>query len=193
MGYDLYIKDAPGEEERAAVAAAAERLKEAQAAGKGIAEAYAALDAANRSYFRFSIWSIGAAEELMSSFGMLSFEAAPDWPDPGAEGYTAAMEALRKNPEDTAARKALDEVTARMEGVHEQIRNFDPEGPGIAAYKLGSNDGWLVSPREIGAALEAYEKAPVEDREAAGREFDPWVPWIGFLTEARGRGGFHVH
>ncbi|MGG8408242.1 hypothetical protein ACM614_17380 [Streptomyces sp. 12297] len=194
MGYDMYIENAPDDAERAALAKAEEALKEARKTGGDVGAAYEALDAANLSYFRFSIGSMGAARHLMTGLAMLSPEEEPEWPEIKEKGFSEAMEALRNDPDDAAARKTVQDVMDRAEGVHEAIRTADPDGPGIAAYKLTSNDGWLVTPRELDAALKAYESAPSEDRAAAEDEFGPyWTAWIEFLTRAQGRGGFRVH
>ncbi|MGW1769844.1 hypothetical protein ACWCQL_38085 [Streptomyces sp. NPDC002073] len=194
MGYDLYIESAPDDAERAAIAKADEALKEARKTGGDVGAAYEALDAANLSYFRFGVGSMGAACHLMTGLGMLSLEEEPEWPAINEKGFSEALEALRTDPEDAAARKTVQAAMDRVEGVHEAIRTADPGGPGIADYKLMSNDGWLVTPREITAALKAYENAPPADREAAARELGPhWTSWIAFLTRGRDRGGFRVH
>ncbi|WP_369776265.1 hypothetical protein [Streptomyces sp. R33] len=190
MGYDMYVEDGPGEAERIAVEEAHERLKQARATGTGVLEAYQRIDVATRSYYRFNVWDMGTARELMGAFGMLTFEDEPTWPD--VAEYTEARAALEKEPDDEAVRQAEEAARARVSAAVEAVRTTDRGGPGIAHYKLCSNDAWLVSPREIEAALRAYAGAVSEDREEAGRDFGPWESWIQFLTQAQTRGGFRV-
>ncbi|WP_406511026.1 hypothetical protein OG851_00015 [Streptomyces sp. NBC_00161] len=190
MGYDMYAEDGPDEAERLAVAEAHERLKQARATGTGVLEAYQRIDAATRSYYRFSVWDMGTARELMGAFGMLTFEDEPAWPE--VAEYTEARAALEKAPDDEAVRKAAEAVRARLSAATEAVRVADPGGAGISHYKLCSNDAWLVSPREIEAALKAYACAASEDLEEAARDFAQWDSWVRFLTEAQARGGFRV-
>ncbi|MGC1214632.1 MAG: hypothetical protein WA890_25665 [Micromonospora sp.] len=66
-----------------------------------------------------------------------------------------------------------------------------PGKTGIPAFKLRSNDRWLVTTREIDEALSAYAKAPPEQR--ASLESDPtWVSWLQWLSLAREHGGFEA-
>lgn len=44
----------------------------------------------------------------------------------------------------------------------------DRDTPGIAVHKLGSNDGWLVTPSECRTALDAYQRACLEIVQAQG-------------------------
>ncbi|MFI6007070.1 hypothetical protein ACIA98_43305 [Streptomyces sp. NPDC051366] len=190
MGYDMYVEDGPDEAERIAIEAAHQQLKQARATCTGVLEAYQKLDAATRSYYRFSVWDMGTARDLMGAFGMLTFEDEPAWPD--AADYTEARAALEKAPEDEDARQAVEAAHARVSAAMEAVCIADPAGAGIAHYKLCSNDAWLVSPREIEAALKAYASAAPEDRQEAGRDFGLWDSWIRFLTQAQARGGFRV-
>lgn len=66
-----------------------------------------------------------------------------------------------------------------------------PGKTGIPAFKLRSNDRWLVTAREIDEALAAYAKVPAEQR--ASLETDlKWASWLQWLTTARERGGFEA-
>ncbi|MGW5342929.1 hypothetical protein [Streptomyces sp. NPDC004050] len=190
MGYDMYIENGPDDAERAAVKDANERLKQARATGVGIVEAYQARDAVTRSYFRLSVWGMGTARELMGAFGMLTFEDQPIWPETGE--YVRARDAFDKTPDDENTRQALEAARSRVQAARDAVRAADPGGPGIAHYKLCSNDAWLVTPREIAAALKTYASAEAQDRAEAARACDQWESWIQFLSNARDRGGFRV-
>ncbi|GLY64822.1 hypothetical protein [Amycolatopsis taiwanensis] len=66
-----------------------------------------------------------------------------------------------------------------------------PGKTGIPAFKLESNDRWLVTTREIDEALAAYAQVSAEQR--AVLETDPkWVSWLEWLALARERGGFEA-
>lgn len=66
-----------------------------------------------------------------------------------------------------------------------------PGKAGIPAFKLSSNDRWLITVREIDEALAAYAGSPAEVR--AELETDPkWAAWLEWLAVARDHGGFEV-
>ena len=66
-----------------------------------------------------------------------------------------------------------------------------PGKNGIPAFKLQSNDRWLVTAREIDEALAAYVKVPAAQQVSV--ESDPkWVSWLRWLATARERGGFEA-
>lgn len=66
-----------------------------------------------------------------------------------------------------------------------------PGRPGIPAFKLLSNDRWLITTKEIDEALDAYTRAP--DTVRADLETDPtWQAWLRWLTVARDHGGFET-
>lgn len=105
----------------------------------------------------------------------------------------------------------------------EDFKSWHPKNvAGIAVHKFGSNDGWIVTPEEIRAALAIYEQKLVEPGHAGGEEtidrggaelvgdkvlemlgvaapslisdVDPgvWGRWIEWLEKAAERGGFEV-
>ncbi|MXM66103.1 hypothetical protein GR925_22290 [Streptomyces sp. HUCO-GS316] len=73
---------------------------------------------------------------------------------------------------------------------------WHPKPPfGIALHKLGSNDGWLVTPEEITAALESYRTHSGDEVKVivGDKELDYWLKWIAYLERAQRHGGFRVH
>jgi hypothetical protein len=70
----------------------------------------------------------------------------------------------------------------------------DTTPAGLPAYKLSSNDGWLVLPEEIRPALDLYRALTEPEKRvaAAGVELDYWREWIAFLDRAAAHGGFRV-
>lgn len=141
MGYDLYVEHDP----------AAERLETLREQGKGWddPEYVQAIDARldGPGYWRESIWSIGRLREQMRLHGML-VEDVDHAPFPSNDGVPKTPEGYLddESPEYQAMQAAADLIT-----------DAEAEDPptGIPAYKLGSNDGWLVTRREIEAALAA--------------------------------------
>lgn len=75
---------------------------------------------------------------------------------------------------------------------------WTPDKPtGIPVDKLCSNDGWLVTPAEIRAALASYgtldprdEAHILDECQVADPEY--WGRWIDYLRRAADRGGFRV-
>jgi len=78
----------------------------------------------------------------------------------------------------------------------EAFSDFTLEEPkGIPGIKFTSNDGWLVTPDEIRAALAQLEGSGNADviREDAGEgDIDYWLAWIHYLQVAERHGGFRV-
>lgn len=83
----------------------------------------------------------------------------------------------------TVLEEAADDLRWRSQTV--------PGKTGIPAFKLRSNDRWLVTVREIDEALAAYARVPAEQR--ASLETDSrWAAWLQWLALARERGGFEA-
>lgn len=202
MGYDMttVVVD-EGEKER--VEAARGKFNEACAARKAFerdtaeyAAAQAAVDAAmeewgaeEHSYFRLSIWGMGAAREAMWKLGMLDGEFGNgEFPDPDEFGVTSEMWETDDDDEPAAPepirryREARDKVLGAM---------AEPV-VGIPIFKLGSNDGWIVTPDELRVALAKYDAATLDDL-AHIPDGDWWPKWIEYLRYAMARGGFRVN
>ncbi|WP_271189397.1 hypothetical protein [Dactylosporangium matsuzakiense] len=111
--------------------------------------------------------------ETMQRTGM-GYEAEPQYyPVPAAD------------PDDEQAqqRRRAADLRDRSQTV--------PGKSGIPAFKLRSNDRWVVTSREIDEALLAYASVPPEQR--ASLEADPrWASWLQWLVLARERGGFEA-
>lgn len=88
----------------------------------------------------------------------------------------------------------LDDEQARQDRDAAYLRwrsQTVPGKTGIPAFKLRSNDRWLVTVREIDEALAAYAKVSAEQR--VSLETDPrWANWMQWLAIARERGGFEA-
>ena len=60
-----------------------------------------------------------------------------------------------------------------------------PPAPGIAAFKLLSNDFWIVTADEARAAIEMLGSQPAPD-------LPGWLDWVAFLQQAVDHDGFQV-
>jgi hypothetical protein len=198
MGYDMYTVQEADADEKAAVQAAqaacstlvspwtlAEGTPEREAAEKAHREAFAAYDAAQKSYFRLNIWGMSVCAQWMDRLGMLTNEAAPEWPELAAYG-------LDDWPDSEDG--DLSDADHRYLAAQAAVIAYEPQPvTGIPAHKFGSNDGWLVTPAQCAAALSVWENAPAEHREAVEAEREWWPSWIAFLAHSQQRGGFRVH
>jgi hypothetical protein len=66
--------------------------------------------------------------------------------------------------------------------------NYDAQV--IPRHKLWTNDGWLITPDELTAAL---PHAPTTALDRRQRPIPWWRQWLDYLDTARGHGGFRVH
>lgn len=182
MGYDMYWR-APREDDNAGLAEAQKAFDEAvrarnafphgspQAieAQKLVETTYTGLNSAERTYYRLNVWGMSRARELMNERGMLCTPgeiAYDEWPEYVEEG----------TPERARYEAERDVLLAAHRG----------ECPGIPVHKLCSNDGWLVLPGEITAALAA------NDKHAPPADVEWWPEWIDWLRDAIDRDGFEV-
>jgi hypothetical protein len=131
-----------------------------------------------KAYFRLNIFGMSAYRNIMYDLGMLDMDAQGT-PFPLMEEFL----------NDTEYQDACREITD----------SESPEPKGIPPYKTGSNDGWLITPAELRAALATYDAAPKERRQdvvweafESTSERQYWNKWILFLRRAEKHGGFRV-
>lgn len=94
-------------------------------------------------FFRLNVFGMGQYKEAMHALGMLHWSTGPgynEWPDLGG------------NPTEQQWRK-------HAEACLPVLRDHRGGPPGIPSHKLSSNDGWIVTPEECTAAVQAYERA----------------------------------
>lgn len=144
------------------------------------------LEQAQPSVFYLSIWEMSLARTLMEDLGLLDMTVTtPGHLSPDNYGVTPEMHELDFDqfPEALMPPQLVAFREARTRALDSAV--ISPVG--IPYYKLGSNDGWLVTPEEITAGLArcttAADKYP---------EIEWWKPWIVYLGYATSHGGFRV-
>lgn len=198
MGYDMYIVQDRDQAEADAIAAARAHINtlakpwdlpggspEQETAQKAWDEAWRALAVADRSYFRLNVRGMSRCCNLMAELGMLTTQEAPAFPRTREFG-------LEDWPEDPDEPK--NDAERSFLAACEAVCAFEPQPVlGIPVGKFGTNDGWLVTPAQIAAALEAHRDAPEAHKQPLVGDIEWWPDWIAFLEYAQGRGGFRVH
>lgn len=208
MGYDMTIVNTPEDEavttkEAETVFSAAVKERDALtvdrdhpdhvAAQANVENAYEAMSAADASYFRLNVWGMSRYREFMEQLGMVYSESAlPPWPDvPDGLSYEDVEAA--EAPADGSNLPVRPEAMAYVKQRDAYVAWHSEPAFGIALHKFGSNDGWLVTPEEIAAALESYRThAGDEVKVIVNDSLDYWLKWIAYLERAQRRGGFHV-
>jgi hypothetical protein len=212
VGYDMrWITKSEGEEEAVAQAQkefyaacdARDRFpRESQGrrdAQEDVDRTYAALNKADRSYFRFNVWGMSKVVGAMMALGAAYDGYAddrPPWPE-YPDGYWDWQE---KPEGDWTAEQV--EVFRAYEKASQEVRDWSPPGGlGIPCHKFSTNDGWHVLPEEAfyaASTIRAAEPETVaEALRAAGMVEDDWpeywAQWVQWLADSSEYGGFEVH
>ncbi|RII06833.1 hypothetical protein DSC45_35320 [Streptomyces sp. YIM 130001] len=210
MGFDMFSERPPDAEQQAAVMKASNRIDDlemhrrhatSETAAKAIDDQ---LDSAWNDYekartglyFRLNIWAMGAARHIMREIGMIKDAPAPQWPTLAEFDLTHLPEDPRDHPEGpkrTKIEKQLTTQQLQFLAAYWNTREGDAGLPAIPAYKLMSNDGWLVTERETTAALHAWESVTPEAQAQTLTDNPWWLEWLDFLEYNATRGGFRVH
>lgn len=207
--YDYYDPEVwEGRSDRYAKAALA--VKEAEQAWKD----------ADVSYFRLNIWGMGAMRVCMNALGMLTDPPGnhPEFPKPEdfgvdwedvecyEEAYVIHADGTNEQKtQDMLVKSKFDGAKAYSEAQEAVLSWYGDTPAGICVHKLCSNDGWIVTPEEIKAALESWSRG-LETARSNGEEDliweamnrarlskGIWMSWIAYLTGAADHGGFEVH
>lgn len=181
------------------------------AAQAEVSRASGVIDGAEKSYFRFNIWGMQRARDIMYTTGMaFEDELHPPFPSPEDCGITWDMYHAVEYPDDSdyeEARIAMTpgqrEQAVRMKAEHDAVlASHTQEVPGIPLHKFSSNDGWIVVPAECDAAVALWKAYLTETGEDAtrdyvensfgGRGYARWLMWVEFIRSASRYGGFEV-
>ncbi|MET9089422.1 hypothetical protein ABZX77_47490 [Streptomyces sp. NPDC004237] len=206
MGYDMYFvrspdgEDAAYEAARKSFDAAVEhrdslclpfRHADYQAAQAEVARTYDAMEAARTTHFFLTTWAMSECRGVMDHFGMLVAAQPPARPAPEAYGTTSAQAAP-----STAGGAAPEQVRHYHRALRKRLAWTPPRPGGIVIHKLGGDEGWMVTPGEIRAALAAYETSRASNPALLSNlieDADWWPEWIDYLRRAAAHGGFRTY
>lgn len=160
-----------------------------------------------QTYFRLNIWGMQVCRGAMWDRNMVTDDTPEDaFPQPESYGLDDWPDYEDEWPDDSKEAKFLAKV--------EEHLAKSPEEPGIPLYKLGSNDGWLVTEEDCAGALtklrdwaKGRATNPNDDAEVEAIMVEPpiyqfddgpgpvewWSEWVDFLRLAATHGGFKVH
>ena len=188
-----------------------------QAAQDVVHAAYLARQDAETSYFRLNIFGMNDYASLMDTFGMLSGDHSdhPEWPDAEKPPYSLENDEWEQveYPHYFEDQPPLEPgIRARAEAyvaANRAVRAWHgSESPVIPGHKFSSNDGWICTPEECLASVEAWKAACREsgagdeelgrkvlidamDEHKMGGEY--WLRWVAYIERAAEFGGFEVH
>lgn len=206
MGYDMYLVRSPKGEDAAYEAAsrsfdaAVEHRNgldlpyghpEYQAAQTEVTRAYDAMEAVCTTHFYLTTWAMSECRALMEHFGMLIAARPPDRPAPEAYATTSGEARLAPAEEATPV-----QLRRHRKALEERLSWAPPHPEGIAAHKLGGDEGWTVTPGEIHAALSSYETSRAMNPALLAEvieDADWWPAWIDYLKHAARHGGFRAY
>lgn len=139
--------------------------------------------------YRLNVWGMGVAREVMAKAGMIHNEGEDNAPPWGAGGDCSICD-------EPGEVEGHDWSECRLE--REPRLSWAPEHPGICAWKLGSNDGWVVTAIECRSAVEAWEALDTIEQVELLTSVKPdgiiwWPEWIAYLTLAAAGHGFRVY
>ena len=186
MGYDMRWEGEPSPELVAAHQEACEAFEaavrardefprgslEAESLQPEVQRTYDVMQKTDVGYFRLNIWGMETARNELYKVGVITDEPTPEFP-----GHDAEWESLSEERQDEIINEWQSAVAPG-------------DTHGIPSYKLGSNDGWLVTPAEIRTGL-----AWADYHEGEGWEYrltDYVQEWVQWMKQAATMGGFRV-
>ncbi|MGH3647629.1 MAG: hypothetical protein ACRDTM_10720 [Micromonosporaceae bacterium] len=148
-------------------------------------------------YFRLNLHGMGRFYDAMQQVGMLydSRPAGP-WPQSPSRRIEEIVYELGRGGTPHAGPDELRQARDYAETLRRHLSAHPPGGDVIPSHKFSTNDGWIVTPDEIKAALSAYEAAGAGAAErllSTRDELNYWDNWIAYLRRAIDHEGFEVH
>jgi hypothetical protein len=145
---------------------------------------------ADGARYHLSNRQMGDAITVMEHTGMARQVPTPPFPKPATYG---ASKEERDEYLDAVDRGEIVQpspaLAAYLDARAQHLAaNYDAQV--IPRHKLWTNDGWLVTPAELTAALPHAPKTALDRRQ---RPIPWWHQWLDYLDTARGHGGFRVH
>lgn len=150
--------------------------------------AYRQMRLADVGYFCLNIWGMQIARVAMKERGMVhTVGNHPAWPEPDSYEIPPGVE-----PWDDEGDDLHPAVVQYRRDVEDVLCYATPDVPGMAIWKFGSNDDWLVTPIEIKGALAMLERSEQGPPLHEGEPIGWWDEWIAWLRLAAEHGGFRV-
>jgi hypothetical protein len=142
-------------------------------------------------YFRLNIFGMSKFRGMMHEAGMLAGGDPPAWPRLADYGI---------DPDsflDTLTNETTSPAEVAFIKANEDVKHATADSPGIAYWKLCSNDGWVVTAAECDQAVKAWEAWSADNLSENFFESDDtkvyWYDWIDYLRAAAAHNGFGVY
>jgi hypothetical protein len=181
----------------------------------------------NKTYFRLNIWGMSHYCAVMDQLAMLAI--APEYQTSGFSSTPQGFPGWPENATFEMTDQELDDFDNEYYDnpsacPDERYRNYKKAGDearawsfstaGINEHKFSSNDGWIVTPKEIESALDTYQIRLKTDSQCVFKAFATiakkqsgtapskpelkeqmtyWNAWIEFLQNAKDGEGFSVY
>jgi hypothetical protein len=144
---------------------------------------------ADGARYHLSNRQMGDAITVMERTGMARQVPTPAFPRPvdyGTSGqeYEEYLDATDRGQVVQPSPALANYLNALEEHL---AANYDAEV--IPRHKLWTNDGWLITPTELTAAL---PHAPATALDRRQRPIPWWTQWLHYLDSGRGHGGVRV-
>jgi len=151
---------------------------------------FAVLAAADGARYHLSNRQMGDAITVMEHTGMARQVPTPPFPQPSTYGTSSEEHDSYLDAVDRGEPvQPSPEVAAYLDARDQHLQaNYDAQV--IPRHKLWTNDGWLITPDELDAAL---PYAPTSALDRRQRPIPWWRQWLDYLDGARGHGGVRVH
>lgn len=139
--------------------------------------------------FELTAGSMTDCLNAMDRLGMIELDAvAPKLPTAAEFGVEPGMWSYDEGDEVPGP------IAAYLAAMATATAAQAEEPAGIPAYKLRTNDGWLVTEAEIRSALTAHAAPrPTAPSPVTEPDYFWWPHWLDFLRLAADHGGFRVH
>jgi hypothetical protein len=145
---------------------------------------------ADGARYHLSNRQMSDAISVMEQAGMARQVPVPPFPQPASydaarDEYDAYLDAVDRGEAVQPSPALAVYLAARDQHL---AANYDAQV--IPRHKLWTNDGWLITPDELDAAL---PRAPTSALDRRQRPIPWWRQWLHYLDTGRGHGGVRVH
>jgi hypothetical protein len=145
---------------------------------------------ADGARYHLSNRQMGDAITVMEHTGMARRVPTPAFPTPADYGASADEYDNWREASDRGHPTPPSAALADYLEALDRHRRANYNAQVIPVHKLWTNDGWLLTPDELAAAL---PHAPANATDRRQRPLPWWTQWLTYLDTARGHGGVRVH